>query len=80
MVSTIKNSDFDWIGSIPIDWKILRTKYISNNLDGKRKPLNSVDRSLIKGDIPYWGSNGIVDHINQYLFVVRYNQKSFVST
>lgn len=37
-------------------------------LDGKRVPLNREERSDMKGDIPYWGAGGVVDHVNKSLF------------
>jgi type I restriction enzyme, S subunit len=37
-------------------------------LDGKRVPMNREERSGIPGDVPYWGSGGIVDHIAPHLF------------
>lgn len=37
-------------------------------LDGQRIPLNQEERSAIKGNVPYWGANGVVDHIDRALF------------
>lgn len=37
-------------------------------LDGRRIPLNSEERSEIPGDYPYWGANGVVDTVGEYLF------------
>jgi type I restriction enzyme S subunit len=37
-------------------------------LDGKRVPLNREERADIPGEIPYWGSGGVVDHIAHHLF------------
>jgi type I restriction enzyme S subunit len=37
-------------------------------LDGKRVPLNREERSIIQGDVPYWGAGGVVDHIDRALF------------
>lgn len=37
-------------------------------LDGKRIPMNREQRAGMAGDVPYWGSGGIVDHIDQHLF------------
>lgn len=36
--------------------------------DNLRKPLNSTERALIKGKIPYYGANGLVDHISDFIF------------
>ena len=64
----MKDSGVEWIGKIPSHWDLIKTYLISENLDGKRVPLNSEERSDIKGKIPYWGSGGIVDCINKYIF------------
>jgi type I restriction enzyme S subunit len=64
----MKDSGIEWIGKTPKHWKIIKTNLISENLDGKRVPLNSEDRHDIKGEIPYWGSNGVVDFINKFIF------------
>ncbi len=37
-------------------------------LDSQRKPLNADERRFMKGEIPYWGANNIVDHINAFIF------------
>jgi len=37
-------------------------------LDGMRVPLNSEERYLIPGNIPYWGAGSIVDYISEYIF------------
>jgi type I restriction enzyme S subunit len=37
-------------------------------LDNRRKPLSFRERDKIKGSYPYYGVNGIVDYINQYIF------------
>lgn len=36
--------------------------------DNQRRPLNSNQRSSMKGDIPYYGANGLVDWVNDYIF------------
>lgn len=37
-------------------------------LDNRRKPLNQFERSQIKGNIPYYGANGPIDYISDYIF------------
>lgn len=37
-------------------------------LDSQRKPLNSKQRDKISGSIPYYGANGQVDSINDFIF------------
>jgi type I restriction enzyme S subunit len=56
------------IGVIPEDWEVKKLKDISDCKDNKRKPLNNSERSGIKGEIPYYGANGVVDYISEYIF------------
>jgi len=53
---------------IPLDWEILSLNECFDILDNKRKPLNSSERIHMKGTIPYYGANGVVDYINDYIF------------
>jgi len=64
----MKDSGVEWIGEIPIHWEVIKTYIITKNLDGKRVPLNSEQRGNMEGHYPYWGSNGVVDYINDYIF------------
>ena len=50
------------------DWEKKMINDMAFCLDNKRKPLNSSERNKIQGDIPYYGANGIVDYVNEYLF------------
>lgn len=50
------------------DWKEKKLDEVSQCLDNKRKPLNESERNQMKGDIPYYGANGIVDYVNDFLF------------
>lgn len=63
-----KPSDIDWIGDVPEHWIRSRVKSITDNLDGKRVPLNSEERFEISGDVPYYGATGIVDYVNEFIF------------
>ncbi|MBK7851566.1 MAG: restriction endonuclease subunit S [Bacteroidetes bacterium] len=65
---TYKPSGIDWIGEVPLHWQRQRIKTISENLDGKRVPLNSGERFDVSGDIPYYGATGIVDYVSDFLF------------
>jgi type I restriction enzyme S subunit len=42
---------------------------ISENLDGRRKPITKSDREA--GDIPYYGASGIVDYVKGHIFDER---------
>lgn len=50
------------------NWQHLPLSECAQCLDNRRVPLNKEERSQIQGDIPYYGANGIVDSINQYIF------------
>lgn len=56
------------VGKIPVDWESTTIENVCDILDGKRVPLNKEQRDKMKGDIPYYGANGIVDYINDYIF------------
>ena len=64
----MKDSGVEWIGKIPEKWEMKKIKSITKCLDGRRIPLNGVERSSMSGNIPYYGASGIVDHINDYIF------------
>ena len=36
--------------------------------DGRRVPLNAAERAMRQGNFPYYGANGLVDHVNDYIF------------
>lgn len=63
-----KDSGIEWIGEIPEHWSIKSLKRLAECLDGKRIPLNAEQRGTMQGEVPYWGANGILDHLNDYLF------------
>ena len=50
--------------------EIRQLNEITINLDNKRKPLNNVQRDMMKTNpkYPYYGANGIVDFIDDYIF------------
>lgn len=53
---------------LPAGWEWKKLVEITTCLDSKRVPLNSNERDKRKGEIPYYGANGIVDYIKDYLF------------
>jgi len=63
-----KDSGVEWLGQVPEHWEVVPLKRLFQCQDGKRVPLNSEQRADIKGDIPYWGSGGVVDYIDQHIF------------
>ena len=56
------------VGRIPMDWEVMKLSEVVDILNNKRKPLNSSHRNLISGDVPYYGANGQVDSINDFIF------------
>lgn len=55
-------------GEIPEQWEVKKLEEICEILDSKRVPLNEKQRADMRGDIPYYGANSIVDYVNDYLF------------
>jgi len=52
----------------PNGWAITNLEDIVEILDSHRIPLNSSERVLRKGSYPYYGANGQVDTIDNYIF------------
>ena len=57
-----------WLGSAPEHWNIGQLRYLVECLDGRRVPLSSEQRGEMQGEIPYWGANNVIDHVNDWLF------------
>lgn len=70
--SKYKDSGIEWVGDIPEQWDVKKLKFLMMNLDSRRIPLSSEERAEMRGDYPYYGSNGIVDHVNNFLFDGEY--------
>ncbi|MBF0407757.1 MAG: restriction endonuclease subunit S [Candidatus Riflebacteria bacterium] len=51
-----------------ISWKVYTIDDCCEILDNKRVPINSTSRELRKGDIPYYGANGLQGFIDDYIF------------
>jgi type I restriction enzyme S subunit len=49
-------------------WPEIPLRYVAKCLDGKRVPLNAEERSYKSGPYPYWGANGVVDNIDEFIF------------
>jgi type I restriction enzyme S subunit len=47
--------------------KTTNLRWLTDNLDYLRIPLNASERAERGGDVPYWGANGVVDHVDNYL-------------
>ena len=67
--SEFKDSE---LGKIPESWELTTIGKSSKNFDGQRVPLKSEDRQSIQGEYPYYGAQGIIDYVNDYIFDGRY--------
>lgn len=56
------------IGRIPVEWKVVKVEDAYEILDSKRIPINESERNKRIGDVPYYGANGIVGFIDDYIF------------
>ncbi len=63
-----RDCELDGVRRIPADWSLTRLKFVSRCLDGQRIPLNATERGELEGEIPYWGANKVVGHVNDFLF------------
>lgn len=54
--------------ALPDGWLASTVGEVADILDSKRVPLNSEERRARSGPYPYWGANGIVDYIDDYIF------------
>jgi type I restriction enzyme S subunit len=51
-----------------VDNEVKKVEEVVEVLDNKRKPLNEKERYEMKGNIPYFGANGVVDYVNDFIF------------
>lgn len=50
------------------EWSASKIEEFADCLDNRRKPINKTERRKRKGEIPYYGANGITGWIDNYLF------------
>ena len=62
----MKDSGVEWIGLIPEGWKVLKEKYIFENLDYLREPISSESRERNNPIYDYYGASGVIDKIDHY--------------
>ena len=53
---------------LPDGWAAQRVSALFEILDSHRVPLNDSERAQMKGEYPYYGANGVVDHIDKWIF------------
>lgn len=63
----MKPSGVGWIDHIPEHWEVQRLKFVLNNFDYLRMPVEASERSAL-GDtlFPFYGASGIIDHIDRF--------------
>jgi type I restriction enzyme S subunit len=64
----MKDSGIEWLGQVPKHWEIGAVKRFYFNLDGRRIPLSSEERSGRQGEYPYYGASGVIDFVDEFLF------------
>ncbi|WP_082768520.1 restriction endonuclease subunit S [Nocardiopsis alborubida] len=52
------------------EWKTFRIADVTTNHNARRVPIKSLERK--RGQFPYYGASGIVDHIDDYIFNGEY--------
>ncbi|MGV9012967.1 MAG: restriction endonuclease subunit S [Flavobacteriales bacterium] len=52
---------------LPKGWRWTSLSEVTDNLDNKRKPINSREREKRQGDVPYYGATGQVGWIDKHL-------------
>jgi type I restriction enzyme S subunit len=57
---------------LPPGWTVTTVGAVTMNYDRLRVPLKSTDRAARQGQFPYYGAQGIIDHIDGYLFEGTY--------
>ena len=64
----MKVSNIDWMGDIPNTWQVKRLKYVMDNYDYLRQPIDASQRTQ-DGDIlyDYYGASGVIDKIDDYI-------------
>ena len=60
--------DVSGFGKLPEGWTLSNIGQVAECLDHMRIPVNKKERAKRVGDVPYYGANGQVDWINDYLF------------
>ena len=56
------------MSSAPITWKVTPLSQLVDVLDNQRIPINSKERFLREGSIPYFGATGQVGTIDEPIF------------
>jgi len=54
------------------DWTTYNLGVVINIHDSRRVPLSTMQREKRQGEFPYYGAQGIIDHIDDYIFDGKY--------
>lgn len=60
------------MSELPITWTTTPLLKAIELHDSRRIPLNASERAKRKGSYPYYGANGLVDHVDDYIFDGEY--------
>jgi type I restriction enzyme, S subunit len=63
-----ESPDTSGLPDLPDGWIWASIDQIAECLDGRRIPINKEERAKRKGDVPYYGANGRVGWIDDFLF------------
>ncbi len=53
-------------------WKEYRLEEVVDFFDNERIPLSTIEREKRQGPYPYYGAQGVIDHINDFIFDGEY--------
>jgi type I restriction enzyme S subunit len=56
------------VSDLPPGWTEARFGDITINFDGKRIPIKASERATRRGAYRYFGAQGVIDHINDYIY------------
>ena len=62
----MKDSGIEWIGKMPLHWKVSRIKNETINEDNLREPISAENRNNQLGLYDYYGASGAIDKIDDY--------------
>lgn len=62
----LRPSGIEWLGDIPNHWKVIKLKYVFDNLDYLREPIASESRERNNPLYDYYGASGVIDRVDYY--------------
>ncbi len=66
----VYNEELDM--EIPKGWEVKGFGDVAEFYDYKRVPLSEIERQKRRGVYPYYGTNGVIDYIDDYIFDGKY--------